>query len=232
MTRIDEYRSHLVSGEIRFWEEYLPSINQFLVDLEKRKALIDNHSQEQVARIEKFIRSSNAPLTLKNNMLKLFDTDREKAQQKIKKLQELGFKTEDIAEQFGSVMCHTYQVFIERLKLHFVSIIDFSIFNLNEADTKPFGSMLTVLKKEFPDNNFIKFLDTNIRNSVTHYSYFFENGNLVLCNGYFDESPKTLTLAKFMIESKNLNILIDTFFLLFLDKYRAPITPGEPVVLK
>jgi len=226
MTRIEQYKTHLAEGEKSFLGEYLPSIEQFLEELDAKDALIGNHSEVRVERIMKFIYSSNAPLTLKNNLFKIFNSDKNRPEENIKKLQDLGFKTDNIAEQFGSIMCHGYQVVVERLKLYFVSIIDFTILGLNNADEHSFGPILGVLQGKFSNNKFVNFLNTKIRNPVTHYTYYFDKGELFLCDGYFDESPKKMTLADFMIETKNWNILSDAFFLLFLDKYRAegPLT--------
>lgn len=66
-------------------------------------------------------------------------------------------------------------------------------------------------------------MDTKTRNAIAHYTYFFENGKLFLCNGCFDHLPVKMELAEFVIESKNLNVLTESLFLIFLDKH----FPGE-----
>ena len=110
----------------------------------------------------------------------------------------------------------------ERLKMHFVTIVDFDALGLRNADSRPLGSLIDKLKKEFPGNKFIEYLNTQIRNAVTHYTYFFEPDTLnpiYLCKGYFDPTPIKMELADFIIESKKLNILTESLFIIYLDLY-------------
>lgn len=137
-----------------------------------------------------------------------------------------GFRVNNIGAQSLAIICHAYQVFAEKLKLYLVVLIDFSKLNLKNADKK-LGEMIRKIKKEFPNNKFVNVLDTAIRNAVTHYSYYFENEKLYLCNGYFDPDPKVLNLSEFMIETQNLHILAESFFAIYLDKYR----PGGYLLL-
>ncbi len=220
MNRIDQYKSNLGKSEKEFLEEYLPSINELIEELNRRSLLIRNHSNEKIERLQRFIRSSNAPVTLQNSFYdNIFVIEADKRDEKIKKLKELGFDVNKIGEQFGSLICHCYQVTAERLKLHFVTLIDFNSLGIRNADRKPLGNHLNKLKTEFPNNKFINYFGTKIRNAITHYSYYFHNGELYLCDGYFDTSPSKMSLADFMMESKRLNILTEGFLLHLLDKY-------------
>lgn len=94
----------------------------------------------------------------------------------------------------------------ERLKIHLVALIDFDAMGIKNADNKPLGIIAIALQKKLPNNKFIYYLKADIRNSITHYTYYFENHQLHLCKGVFDPSPKELSLGEFMMESKNLNI--------------------------
>ena len=90
---------------------------------------------------------------------------------------------------------------------------------LNDADKTMLGNILRCLKREFPDNDFLEILNTSIRNSITHYTYFFENEKLFLCRSYFDNSPERILLRDFMKEKKQLSILTESFLFSYLDKF-------------
>lgn len=221
MTRVEDYKNKLgaKSGEAKFIDEYIEEIKSLFSELDSRGALIKTHTGDKVKRIQKFVTSSNASGTLLNNGYKLFDIDKEKTKNNIGKLKDSGYKVDNIADQFASIMCHSIQVSTERLKLHFVTLIDFSKLSLEDADKKPLGACLHCLKRDFGSNRFVQSLDTKIRNAVTHYTYFIQNAKVVLCDGYFDPTPTEMTLAEFMIESKKASVLTEIFFLCYLDQY-------------
>jgi hypothetical protein len=220
MRRLDQFKDKLALGDKKFLAEYEASIGELFDGLEADGVLNKNFDKPKVERVMKLIRSSNAPADLFKNFNKLGYLPEGERKQILSDLYAKGFKVENIPDQYGAVMCHMYQVTAERLKLHMVMLIDFSKLNLVDADEKPLGPIIKKLKENFSDNKFVNFLSTEIRNAVTHYSYYFENGKLYLCGGHFDQSPKELDLSKFIIETKKLSILTESFFLIYLDRYR------------
>ena len=215
--KIDQYKDRLLNGEKMTINDYESDINDFLDDLDNKGFLTKSFSKPQSERLQKLVSSSNAPANLFNALNKVFDGNVTQIRSNVAKLKSVGF---DIGpQQYGSVMCHNYQVISERLKLHLVTIIDFDKNGLTNAHSKPLGSIIRKLKSEFPQNKFVDYMDTKIRNAVTHYTYFFDNGNIILCNGYFDDNPTVMPLVDFMMESKKLNILTEALFIIYLDKY-------------
>lgn len=228
MTRIENFKELLEPGEKAFLEEYEPSLNELLDNLNHDGLLNTNFTPQMVRRLQQFIKTSNAANHLFNNANKIFAGGNiEEFDVNKRKLEELGLKVDTIGHQYISVMCHIYQVSSERLKLHLVTLIDFPSLGLSDADKKPLGPLITKLKAQYPQNMFVQYLNTEIRNSVTHYSYFFENNVLNLCDGYFDQNPNQMQISDFMVESKRLNILTEAFFIIFLDKHR----PGNDLMM-
>ncbi|MDD5178015.1 MAG: hypothetical protein PHT54_01895 [Candidatus Nanoarchaeia archaeon] len=218
MTRVDEYKKSLRKKELTFVNIYIPEIEKLITEFDSRNILIKIHKKEEVNRIIKFVRTSNAPITLLNKFYNLIKPDKKETEKNMSKLIEIGFEKERLGEQIGSLMCHAYQVTAERLKLHLITTVDFSKLNLKNADSIPLGPIISSLKKQFKGNSFVDYLSTKIRNPVAHYTYFFENGDLFLCEGYFDSSPNKITLAEFMIQSKQFSMLTELYFLSYLDK--------------
>ena len=103
-------------------------------------------------------------------MIGVIDGDQELIKHKINALEELDINLD--GKQIGTIVCHNYQVISERLKLYLVTFLDFDVLNVKDAHKKPLGRILNQLQDEFPKNKFIQSLNTNIRNSVTHYTYF------------------------------------------------------------
>lgn len=107
------------------------------------------------------------------------------------------------------------------LKIRLVALIDFDAMGYTNADMKPLSSLIGRLKDKFPNNKFINYLKTDIRNSITHYTYYYDNNQLHLCKGVFDSSPKKVKLEEIMVESRRLDILDHSLFLIYLDKYHS-----------
>jgi len=219
MARIDTYKDNLAQGEKTFLAEFESSIKEFITNLKTDNLLNQNFTKDNVSRIKKFVTSSNAAAHLEANANKIITLNQEETDKNIQKLKEMGLRIDTIADQYGTIMCHMYQVTAERLKLHLVTLINFSLLNLPDAHKQPLGCIISKLKVKYPTNKFIQYLDTKIRNAVTHYTYYFGNGKLNLCNGYFDSSPREMEIKDFMIESKRLNILTESFLIIFLDKH-------------
>ena len=68
----------------------------------------------------------------------------------------MGLRVDTIAEQYLAVLCHSYQVLSERLKLHLVTIIDFSKLDLENAHKKSLGMCISKLKVKYPNNSFLQ----------------------------------------------------------------------------
>lgn len=222
MSRIDEFKEHLGSTEKDILEYYEPEIQKLFDLLENENLLNLSFTNEQISRLKKFIRTSNAAIQLYENFNRIFTLNRKETDEKIAKLQNLGFKVETLADQYGSTLCHSYQVMAERLKLHLVTLINFDLLGLQNAHKSTLGKIVVTLKTKYPENKFVSYLDTNIRNAVTHYSYFFQGDTLTFCQGYFDPKPSKMTIADFMKEAIILNRLTEAFFIIFSDRYTGP----------
>jgi len=227
MTRINKYKESLKSGEKKFLEEYEPSIKEFINNLEEDNLINHNYTQEQIIRLQKLMRSSNAAAHLFENFNKIITADKKQTKSNIKKLKEFGLRIDTIADQYGTVMCHMYQVTMERLRLFIIILINISCLGIKNPGKQPIGKVIKKLRAKYPTNHFLQYLKTNIRNAIAHYSYFFEKNSIALCNGYFDPNPTFITIEEFMKTSKKLSILTDTFMILFLDKYK----PGGKLIL-
>jgi len=220
MTRIQKFKENIEEGERSFFEEYENSIREFVDKLQEEDLLLDNYTDEKIDRIKKFIKSSNAAAYLYRNFNKIITSDTQQTNSNIEKLKDFGLDVNTIADQYASVMCHMYQVMGERLKLHLITLVDFPKLGLENADKIPLGPILNKLQNKFPENEFIQSLNTKMRNSVAHYTYYFQNGMLHLCNGYFDSEPTQLSIQDFMKESKEYNLLVEGLFIISLDKLR------------
>lgn len=201
-------------------------MNQLFDELDAKGLLNKSFDRSKVERIKKFAETSIAAQHLSDNVHKLYSLKNNERSQILPELGAKGFKVDNIGAQFLAVICHAYQVNAEKLKLYLVTLIDFSKLKdkngkfLKNAHKTGLGRLIGGLKQEFPNNKFVNVLDTAIRNAVTHYSYYFENEKLYLCKGYFDQDPTDLNLSEFMIETQNLHILAESFFAIYLDKYR------------
>ncbi len=176
--------------------------------------------------MKKLAYTANAPAQLANSFHNIYyRDDANEIRFKVEQLDKIGFKTS--LDHYLAVICHGYQVMSERLKIHLVALIDFNAMGIKKAGKKALGTLVKSLPKDCRQNKFIKYIKTDIRNSITHYTYYFENHQLHLCKGVFDSSPKILSLGEFMMESRNLNILTESLLLIYLDKYH----PGGDLLL-
>ncbi len=219
MGRLNQFKNTLALGEKNFLAEYEAPINQLFDELDAKGLLNKSFDRSKVERIKKFAETSIAAQHLSDNVHKLYSLKNNERSQILPELGAKGFKVDNIGAQSLAVICHAYQVNAEKLKLYLVTLIDFSKLNLKKVP-KSLGPIIDKLRQKFPDNRFVNSLSTKIRNAVTHYSYYFENEKLYLCNGYFDPDPKVLNLSEFMKETQNLHILAESFFAIYLDKYR------------
>lgn len=227
MSRIDKFKSYLSNDEKFFLEGLEPSIFNFFDEAVDKNIVNIIFTPYQINRLIKLIDSSNSAKKLYNNLIGVIDGDQELIKHKINALEELDINLD--GKQIGTIVCHNYQVISERLKLYLVTFLDFDVLNVKDAHKKPLGRILNQLQDEFPKNKFIQSLNTNIRNSVTHYTYFFEDkyNKIHFCNGVFDYSPNIMKLSEFRKNSNELNILTEAFFIIYKDKF----FPGDNLFL-
>lgn len=220
--RIEMYKKSetLLRGDIEFLEEYESSINELFDELNIMGYVKKGFTKDQHERLNKLMATANAPLELVDSFHEIyFLADEDKIKEKEKQLNRTGLKINK--DHYFTVICHSYQVISELLKIRLVALIDFDAMGYNKADIKPLGSLINHLKDKFPNNKFINYLKTDIRNSITHYTYYYDNDQLHLCKGIFDSSPKKVKLEEIMVESRRLYILDHSLFLIYLDKYHS-----------
>jgi hypothetical protein len=107
-----------------FIEKYEPPIQQLLSNLEIESSIIKSFDQDEIDKIKRFIRISNASLALVNNVDRLIKFDLDKWDSVKQELIYKGYTLKNDGEQMGVIYCHAYQVFAERLKLHLVTTVD------------------------------------------------------------------------------------------------------------
>jgi hypothetical protein len=210
----------LLRGDIEFLEEYESSINELFDELNTMGHVKEGFSKDQHKRLNKLAATANAPLKLVDSFHEIYflaDEDKIKAEEE--QLNKTGLKIN--RDHYFTVICHSYQVISEMLKIRLVALIDFDAIGYTNADMKPLGSLIRHLKDKFPNNKFINYLKTDIRNSITHYTYYYDNNQLHLCKGVFDSSPKKVKLEEIIVESRKLDILDHSLFLIYLDKYHS-----------
>ncbi len=120
---------------------------------------------------------------------------------------------------FTYLGAHFYQVFYEKLKLSFNFFIKMDKMDLGK--TPQLGRIIRKFKENYPQNKFIMELSSQNRNSIAHYSYYFEGSIIYLCNDFFDECPKYFEYEDFEKELKKLNIIVELFIATFLDDFNS-----------
>ena len=215
MPGIEEFIKLLQKGEQKFLSEYLPEIESLLKSLDSDNLLNIGFTKDQIKRLLKFNVTMKAAVDIYGNYNKIITFDEKETKERIGELKKIGLNVDNIAEQYCASMCQMYQAAFERLKIHMLTLIKHSVI-LHDGNIH-FARLLDILKKKYDKNNFLKYLHTQMRNPVAHYTYFFENGNIYLCKTLFDSSPILLSFDNFMMETKKLNILGEAFFLSYLD---------------
>lgn len=222
MTRADQYKQFLRGGELDTLSKEEPALREFVDALFSDK-LVLIRSEEEILRVQKLMVTTGATSNLYNNFNHFFKVSKNEQELMLAALNSKGFDTSRFAELYGAIMCHMYQTTSERFKIHLCAFIDFKKIGVKRPHKRPLGDLLKALKRKYPNNSFIKSLDTFRRNAVTHYTYFFDKGKLFLCNGIFDRNPKEIEIHNFMKEVKNQSIFSEMFLISVLDK----IVPGK-----
>ncbi|MBW4257862.1 hypothetical protein KTG15_09190 [Methanobacterium sp. YSL] len=201
---------------MEYIEQYEESIKDLLKDLINEDLLVVYLPPEKINRLAKLVKSSDAATELYNNISEIVTSDTAETKAKLNELNDLGLKLD--GWQILAIMCHSYQVTTEKLKLYLFTIIDFENMGERNAYRKSLGGLLYILKRNFQGNVFIQDLKTNIRNAVAHYSYYYvTDDKLYFCDGYYDPDPQGITLVEFMKESHELYLLTESFFCIYLD---------------
>ena len=210
-----------------FFERYEPSINQLISDLDSKGFLEKtSFTKEDVDRLTDIVITSNGALSLINDFNRIITINKERTEENLKKLKEAGWNTESnrFALQYGVVLSLTYHTFLERLKNEFISFIDFQSMGRDPAEMFGVGSFLGELKKHCPNNDFLNYFDSGIRNSIAHFTFFWKKGEIYFCKNLFDRNPTKQTLVEFMKEVKNVNVLVEGFHLAYRDFVGMPPT--------
>jgi len=198
-------------GLKKFIEEYEPSIHDFFVKANEKGLLIKKLSPENRIRFNKFIETSNASLRLLNNIDNLmgkenYDSIREE-------LIKQGYDLHADGLQAASVYCHSYQVFIERFNLLINTFINMDELGLPDVAQKNLYKIIKKLSKELGGNKFLEFMNTELRNSVAHYKYYFKSDTLLLFKDFYDQNPyMAIPLVDFLKRVKELNALNEMLY--------------------
>lgn len=199
--RLNIVLQSLSDDEQKFLLKFKPSIHELLDDLSQKgflKLKFDSKNHETYIFL-KLMKTCEYPVLLYNHLTDL----------------------EIENDLLISTKVHLYQVFSERMKIILINLIDFDGLGLNKAHKKTLFKLLEKLKSEYPKNEFIKHLESEIRNSIAHYTYFFENNKLYFYKNCFDITPEEIEMDKFELMTKELNILSELFFTVWSDIYRG-----------
>jgi len=225
MNSTDIYKSTMAKGLRNFFEGYEPSIKELIGHLDSDGLLLRNFSEQQVTRLQNLTKSCNMALKLATDFNSVIDLDETKRIEKIEYLKK-AFNTGDknrIGYHVEVSLVHAYLALLEKLKIYFLFFIDWSKLGKKHKTLHGIGTATDCLIKKYPDNAYLSYFDSDIRNSFAHYTFFLENGGKIkLCSEIFDEFPKEITLADLMKEIYNLNVLTEGFYIMVRDKYGIP----------
>lgn len=225
MSSVEVYKSGMGKGLKKFFESYEQSIKELIDNLDSDGLLLRQFSNEQVTRLQNLTKSCNMFLKLSNDFHSLFDLNEKRRLEKIENIKK-AFNTEDekrIAEHFGAILTGTYLTFLERLKIYFLFFIDWNKLGKKHKDIHGIGTAIKFLKQKYPTNKYLTYFDSGTRNSLTHYTFFWEpGGKIKLCSEIFDKNPKEISLVDLMKEINKLNVLTEGFYMLLSDKFNLP----------
>mgnify|MGYP001576589813 CR=1 FL=1 len=228
MTSIKNFKSGMGSGLRNFFEDYENSIKELINNLDSDGLLLRNFSKEQVTRLQNITKSCNMALKLSKDFGSVFNPSNKKETEERLEYLKKAFNTGDtfrLGEHYHSILVNTYITFLERLKIYFLFFIDWKKLGKNHKEIHGIGNAINSLKQKYPANKYLNYFDSGTRNSLTHYTFFWEHGQggkLKLCSDIFDTNPKEMPLVKFMMEINELNVLTEGFYMLLADKFGLP----------
>lgn len=228
MSSVEIYKNSMGNGLKNFFESYEYSMIDLIEKLDKDELLKKSFSEEQVNRLQKLMISSNMALKLKFDFCSIFNPQNQQETEKKLKLLREAFGTKSdyrIGEHCHSILVNTYIAFLERLKIYFLFFIDWN--KLGKTNKKIYGiaTAVNVLKLKYPGNKYLDYFDSGTRNSLAHYTFFWEHGDggkINLCSEIFDINPKRISLVEFMMEINELQVLTEGFYILLRDKFNFP----------
>ena len=225
MTSVKVYKSAMKIGLRNFFEDYEPSMNDLINNLESDGLLLKKFSEEQVTRLQNLTKSCNMGLKLSNDFYSIIDLDEVKRKENINYLKK-AFRTEDeirIGEHCLSTLTNSYLTILEKLKIYFLFFIDWSKISKEHKAIHGIGGAIKPLIKKYPDNKYLTYFNTETRNSFAHFTFFFGEGSKVnLCLEIFDKNPKVMSLFELMKEIQELAVLTEGFYILLKDKFNLP----------
>jgi len=225
MTSIEVYKLAMSGGLRDFFEKYELSIKELINNLDSDGLLLRKFDKGQVTRLTNLTKSCNMSLKLSNDFNSIVDLDEVKRKENLKYLKK-AFRTEDeirIGEHCLSALVNSYITILEKLKIYFLFFIDWGKLNKKHKDIYGINRAIKELLKKYPDNKYLNYFNTGVRNSFTHYTFFFgEKSKIILCSEIFDGNPKEMLLPELMKEIQNLTVLTEGFSLSLKDKFNMP----------
>lgn len=214
----EDYVGELNETDRSFVLRYESSIRKFVDELKTDKNL-KFITPEQKTRVGYLFNASNTMVQIYTEGVRLFKSENYK-----ERLRNGGFDIDEqrLVQMWGVILCHMHQVVSEKLKLHLLLFVDFDkLITGKKKKTSPYvlplGPLIGTLQKKYPNNDFVDYLNTNIRNAVAHYTYFFDGDYLFLCNGWSDPEPMKISVQDFITRFGELNRLDDAFCMLVAD---------------
>jgi len=181
---------------------YEPTIIEFLNKLENKNLINKNYPREVRTNLKKFGIIGNAAMTLANRS--------------------------DIKKKlyYLVAICNAYQVNSELLRKHLLIVVNWDEFtNLNKSNAT-LGTLLSRLSnKGLEETDFINHLSKskNIRNSIAHCTFFYEDNQIHFYKNIYDNSPIKMDLESFREESIKLNILTAELLIIYFDMHPPKI---------
>lgn len=225
MGSIENYKLSMGSGLKAFFENYEPAIKELIDSLDSDGILLRKFSESQVTRLQHLTKSCNMALKLSNDFNSLFSLNEKVRTEKLGYIKK-AFNVNDekrIAEHFESILTNTYLTFLERLKIYFLFFIDWDKLGKKHRDIHGVGTAINILKQKYPENKYLLYFESGMRNSFAHYTFFWEpGGKIKLCSEMFDENPKEVSLVDLMKGIYEINVLTEGFYMLLADKFGLP----------
>lgn len=225
MASVDVYKSAMKIGLRNFFEDYEPSINKLIDNLDSDELLLRKFSEGQVTRLQNLTKSCNMSLKLSNDLYSIVDLDEVRRKENLNSLKK-AFRTEDeirIGEHCLSALTNSYLTILEKLKIYLLFFIDWSKLGKENKDIYGIGAAIKPLIKKYPSNKYLTYFNTETRNSFAHFTFFFgERSKVNLCSEIFDKNPKEMSLFELMKEIQELVVLTEGFYILLKDKFNLP----------
>lgn len=120
-----------------------------------------------------------------------------------------GISVQDIMNYYSGLLTHQILDIFELFKKYLMTTLDKSVLSL--TGNEPLGRLLWILEQKGINHEFDQFMDKDIRNSLGHGWYWFENN---IFNYVIDpqlKRTKTKTLGELFIEMRRASLLTASF---------------------